>query len=670
MYARVPANGKSSNIGSQFLNVGTYVLDPNSTEPVLRGAPGELCVFGPLVAKGYLNRTDLTTDRFPILPSGERVYRTGDMVRLNHDNTFMFLGRADDQVKLRGQRLEIGEINSLIKHSNTAIVDVATLVTQHKRHPKEQLVSFIAIQGAPIRHSEALKLCETDDSKVLGVLRAVRGSCEAGLPGYMVPSHLLPVSALPLSANNKVDINQLKHLFNETPFEQILALANANQMSGKGEMSPHENQIARVLCRILDGDNRDVSRTSSIFELGLDSITVIPFASALRNEGYKRAQTSTIMKNPRISTLATILTDSGNDVLGKDGSVFAARQVMNACEQHFKIHAARRLGIEPNKIESIAPCTPLQEGIISRTLESETSAYYTDFRFDLDYDVNLERLRCACMRAVLNLQILRTRFTRTERGLLQVVLRDPNFLWQERNFQNDTNIQAWLREARLQWVNQNAETFGSPVEMVIAKSPSRVEMSLHIFHALYDGNSLSLLLKCIVEDYHGKREVAYGPRFHDALPHGPLRQLPGAKDFWVRHLQGITSTAVKPLIGEPAAQDTLFETTLSSTPEFEDVRRSLNATHQALVQACWIVVLHHFFQGAVTVGTLVSGRSIDFEGADKVIGPLFNSIPFHLSLNAEDSWVDAVRKCQEFNIEAIPFQHTSLRNIKKWCSNQ
>ncbi|KAG9801223.1 peptide synthetase, partial [Aureobasidium melanogenum] len=94
VFPSVPKEGKPSNIGWQFDNVGSYVLAPGSQTPVLRGAVGELCISGKLVGKGYLNRPELTADCFPYLDAfGERVYRTGDLVRLFHDGSIDFLGR-------------------------------------------------------------------------------------------------------------------------------------------------------------------------------------------------------------------------------------------------------------------------------------------------------------------------------------------------------------------------------------------------------------------------------------------------------------------------------------------------------------------------------------------------------------------------------------------------
>jgi len=187
MYPRVPANGKPSNIGPQFDNVGSLVLHPGSDAPVLRGGVGELCVSGKLVGKGYLNRPELTAERFPYLERfGERVYRTGDLVRLLHDGTFDFLGRADDQVKLRGQRLEVAEINSVIKQSGQTISDVATLVLKHPKQQKEQLVAFLVCG----KFSRAQIQVRLDEAKWMA---SAKQACYEKLPPYMIPTHFVPL---------------------------------------------------------------------------------------------------------------------------------------------------------------------------------------------------------------------------------------------------------------------------------------------------------------------------------------------------------------------------------------------------------------------------------------------------------------------------------------------
>lgn len=293
MYTRVPKNGQPSNIGEQFENVGTSVLEPNTETLVLRGAVGELCVSGKLVGRGYLGRPDLTEKKFLTLEKfGERVYRTGDLVRLLHNGCFQFLGRADDQVKLRGQRLEMGEINSIVKRTE-GIIDVSTYVLKHPQQQKEQLVTFVVP-----KHD----MNNTDESVVqltpglISVVGKVFENCRARLPPYMVPTHVIPINVLPLSANNKVDVVRLKYLFTTLSPDDLQTIGRAGT-SSRSDLNTVEEQVANILAQGFNIPLVDIRPSSSIFELGLDSITVMRFARALKVEGFCLASPSIIMKS-------------------------------------------------------------------------------------------------------------------------------------------------------------------------------------------------------------------------------------------------------------------------------------------------------------------------------------------------------------------------------------
>lgn len=291
MLPRMRAHDKPTNIGPQFDNVGSYVFRPGTSTPVLRGGLGELCVSGPLVGKGYLNRAELTKERFQVLPDYEdRIYRTGDLVRILHDGSFQFLGRIDDQVKLRGQRLEIGEINEVIKQASPELNEVATLVIKHPKQSKDQLVSFVTKVDAGNK-SRAVEIASGIDS---GLLSTIKAACHTHLPGYMVPTHIIPLSRFPLSANNKADMKVLKSIYQELSLEDLQDLTSmAVHQSVK---SAHEENITSVLAEFIGSTDTAISPWSSIFELGLDSISVISFSRSLREAGLTQAQPSLIMK--------------------------------------------------------------------------------------------------------------------------------------------------------------------------------------------------------------------------------------------------------------------------------------------------------------------------------------------------------------------------------------
>ena len=219
-----------------------------------------------------------------------RVYRTGDLVRVLHNGCFDFLGRADDQIKLRGQRLEIGEINTTLKRAHPNVNTAATLVLKHPKQQKDQLVSFIS------RHSTTTttrpSLITGQYSDLIGTLLV---ECKKNLPVYMVPTHIIPLSWIPLSVNNKVDKKSLAQIYMETPLDILQSLASKEEK--EGILSTTQTQIQSILANITKLQPKDIKSSTTIFELGLDSVSVVSLARRLKKCGFHTANVSLIMQS-------------------------------------------------------------------------------------------------------------------------------------------------------------------------------------------------------------------------------------------------------------------------------------------------------------------------------------------------------------------------------------
>ncbi|KAI4959789.1 NRPS [Alternaria arbusti] len=658
MFPRVPANGRPSNIGPQFDNVGSLVLHPGDEVPVLRGGVGELCVSGKLVGRGYLNRPELTAERFPHLERlGARVYRTGDLVRILHDGTFQFLGRADDQVKLRGQRLEVAEINSVIKQSSSAISDVATLVLKHPKQQKEQLVAFLVCG----KLSRAQPQVQLGDVEAMGIAKE---ACHEKLPPYMIPTHFVPLSTMPLNINNKADAKKLKELYDALSSGDLQAIsATSNE---KDEVwSEHEKKLCQVLSQALGVSEQSISKDASFFEMGMDSISVIGISHTLKQSGFASATASVVMRCPTIRRLAKAL-EAGGPTDEAHGSILAAQQAIHAVQHRYKRSVAQSLSIESSVIDVVAPCTPLQQGMIARSLESENGLYFNTFRFKLDDSIDERRLDAAWNKVHASISILRTVFVNTEEGHVQVVLRAPAYTGMIHTPVKEQHLAKSLELLRQRWLGLNQPDFTRPFEIHLITTPTQKLLSVHIFHGLYDGNSIELIFRAVWDVYNDRDLQLHAPAFHTALAHGPLSIPNGAKEFWQNHLD--KQTLHLPTISGEAVQEAVVITrTLPGLTGFDSVRRQLNVTAQAIAQACWLSVLCEHVKGAVTAGMVVSGRSIDLEGADRIIGPMFNTIPYQHCAQRGESWSSAIKRVHDFNVGAHPHQHTPLRKIMKWC---
>lgn len=183
--------GAQVTLGRALGNTSVYVLD-RAFQPVPVGVCGELFIGGAGVARGYRGRPDLTTERFVPDPfAGQptaRLYRTGDLVRLRADGDLEFVGRADHQVKVRGFRIELGEIDAVLR-SHEAIRDVATIVWGSS-DAERRLVAYV-VPSAPLPQEQ--------------LIQRLREHARASLPDYMVPSSIVPLEAIPLTPNLKVD---------------------------------------------------------------------------------------------------------------------------------------------------------------------------------------------------------------------------------------------------------------------------------------------------------------------------------------------------------------------------------------------------------------------------------------------------------------------------------
>lgn len=636
MYQRVPVNGRPGNIGRQFPNVGTYVLHPGTETPVLRGAVGELCVSGKLVGKGYLNRPGLTRERFPRLGLGERVYRTGDLVRILHDGCFEFVGRADDQIKLRGQRLETGEIDHAIRTGVPGVRNVATLLL--RRSGRDVLVSFVV--GQPTHQS----LCVLEDPDGLGA--KAKAVCVERMPPYMVPTYYLRLPYVPLSPNNKVEAKELRALFEQLSHEQRVGAAAAPRDAPDKAVL---DEVIRAVSECSSAPVGSVVATTSILDL-VDSITVLHLSTLLRSRGFRAASPATLLRHPVIADLVGALSGAAEP----RARMREARQAMQACHHRHVALVCRELGVRRDEVEYVAPCSPLQEGILFRAQEPH-GAYFAQFELRLG-GAPLDRVRRAWTRLVGSHAILRSVFVNTPDGCVQAALKQKT-VWREVHVEADDGAVAVERQ---RWIEANRHRVVDPFEIVVVQGPRSQRVLMHLFHALYDGHSLELMNQYASALYHNETPTP-GPPFVEALAFGPLQRHDHCRPFWTQHLRGWAPTPLALTAGErPAAASRLL-----SLSRLEELRSAQNVTMQSVVLALWAAVLRRHL-GGKTIGVVVAGRAMDLD-VPRTIGPLFNTVPFLVRTRGH-TWASLIRETHAWSMSVLAFQHVPLKSIQKWCS--
>ncbi|KAK5957388.1 NRPS [Knufia fluminis] len=671
VHPRVKKLVKPTNIGQQWDNVGSYVLEPDSEKPVLIGAIGELCLSGVLVGEGYLNRPELTAEKFVTLRStGERVYRAGDLVRMLHDHSFEYLGRIDDQVKLRGQRLEIGEINHVLSHCSSGFSDVATIVAKHSEQEKEQLVAFMA--RSKETKARTTKPYLVRDQAVAALISKARKQASDRLPAYMVPTYFLAVDFLPLTVNNKVDAKLLRSLYESASLQEVRSL----QESIESSVRVPKEQIQRLIDIIAEYNKTSaagIDPKTSLFQLGIDSISVIGLARALKTAGYAGASVALIMRRPILADLAEALLE--NRIADQQNEVQEAHQRISSFADKHRTPTSKALNVSDQEIQHVSPCTPLQEGMIARLVSSDTEKvpYLTRFVYQLDDAVDLTQLLKAWEILQFQLDILRTHFVPTEDGYAQVVLAQPpravnvdygvDFIKGDPLEAIDSCFRKWTAKALQLGIE-------SPWQVWLTqREGGRVKyMSLFIFHAVYDGVSISMLLDALYKLYgQPEQHVFRAPQFHEALAHGPLLRRNDAPEFWRGHLRHVR---LLKLNKQDNAALEAGPVAVHRELHLASVRQQCSAmavTPQAIFHAAWLLTLAEYYKTNATIGIVLSGRAIDFENADKIIGPMFNTLPFTIDgLPQNATFGDLIKACHQSYVGVLPYQHTPLSSIRKW----
>ncbi|KAI5306858.1 Nonribosomal Peptide Synthase (NRPS), partial [Ascosphaera pollenicola] len=662
MFPRVPRNGKPANIGSQFDNVSSYVFRPGTTEPVLRGGIGELCVGGPLVGKGYLNRDDLTRERFISLETfNDRIYRTGDLVRLYHDDTFCFLGRQDDQIKLRGQRLEIGEINETITRSAKEIRGVATIIAKRSEKTKEQLVSFL-VTSVPGKSCEAIQLDLTPEAQQ--IVAIARRACLSALPGYMVPTHIVPLNRMPLSANNKLDVKQLKSFYSSLTPEDLQKLSRSASDTSV-TLTEGMKKFIDLVADLLGLDPTKISPESNLFQLGLDSITATTFTKDLRNNGFLDVSSAQVMKNPTLSNLYRVISETNRREKSNRGCYREAKLRLAAFSQANFLAVARDLSISSTGLERVAPCTPLQEGILYQYLQSQEKSYLANFCYEISASVSITRLKQAWNEAQKSILVLRTKFVSTDNGFAQVVLKEMPLPCSDAKVSHDEDYREIVQKQFEKWVDEGNH-LSSPWEITFIEGAAKRLMVLNIFHAIYDGISLPHTLREVARMYSETGYTPDKPSLLDALPWVYAIDYPAAEAFWRQHLEKQSARLLLPPDSNNYGQSIAVTHDLTDINLVEGLRRELNVTEQAIFLACWICVATHHFGFLPSLGIVVSGRAIDFDRAQEIMGPMFNTVPCGVSPSGCTAMRTLVQACHDYYASIIPYQHTSLRDIRKW----
>ncbi|MEO7583969.1 MAG: amino acid adenylation domain-containing protein [Ferruginibacter sp.] len=618
-------------IGRPFSNTKVLVLTKNlKLCPV--GVPGQLYITGDGVARGYLNNPALTEEKFIPNPYSKEhyavMYSTGDLVKYLADGNISFIGRADNQVKIRGYRIELGEIESVLQQCK--YVSQAVVLAREDKQGNKRLAGYIVPSGT------------YDREEILGYLKDK-------LPDYMIPSVMMELESLPLTANGKIDRNALPD-------------PDAGELLADQYVSPRndiEARLSEIWQEILEVEK--VGMNDDFFELGGHSLLAVRLVSAIRKAFEAEMPISDIFDYPTVALLASQL--SGN--------------TGNALLAAIKVQLPR-----PQYI----PLSFSQERLwfIDR-LEGSTQ-YHLPAVLRLKGVLNKTALEKSLQQVVNRHEVLRTVFVEKD-GMVAQQIKEKN-AW-ALTFTDGTAFEdkPALLEQHLQQLVY--EPFNLSEDYLLRASLVALNEADHVLvvtlhHIASDGWSTAILVKEVVGLY----------RYYDEGIDAGLVQLPvqyadyaiWQRDYlkgdvlnkkiayWKEKLNGVAPLQLPTDFKRPPLQTTKGSITSfwidkELSAQLQQFSQHQGATIFMTLLAAFNLLLHRYSgQEDICVGTPVGGRQQqELEG---MIGFFVNMLALRTEVNGSDSFKSLLQKVKMTTMEAYAQQDLPFEKVVESVARQ
>ncbi|KAL4795243.1 hypothetical protein BDV19DRAFT_175558 [Aspergillus venezuelensis] len=656
-------NGNAAT-GRDYISIGKgngaamWITDPNDHEALVPvGAVGELLVEGPIVGQGYLNDPEKTAAAFiedpAWLVAGHkgypgrrgRLYKTGDLGKYDPDGSggIVFVGRKDTQVKLRGQRVELGEIESQLRDRLPS--DLSIIAEVIVSHGQPTLVAFVSVQSTKKEDGAELAAVELSD-ELRQIISAADKDAATVLPRYMIPTAYIPVNYMPVLISGKTDRKLLRALGAKLDLRDLDQGASSSNHTG--ELSELEQQLRRAWAETLKREPESIRPDDNFFALGGDSVTAMKLVSISRNHGLELTVGNTF-NSPVLADMAAVVKIVDSEARTETPPFSMIAQAIESAT----LEAAEACGADPSAVEDIYPCTPTQESLFTFSLKA-VIAYVAQRVATIPSHIDIDSWKSAWEDVVAASPILRTRVAQiSEPGLQQVVLKE-NITWK-----HATDLEQYLKTDK----DEKMDLGESLARYAIVENPDgKRYMVWTIHHVVYDGWSEPIVLQQVSNALQ-KQPLEIQSQMREFVKYVRDTDETVMEEFWRRELRG----AVGPQFPRLPSRDYLpIPNGMVERHINVEIASGSPFTMATLIRGAWALVASQYTgSDDIVFGETLMGRDIALPGVEGIIGPLIATVPVRVHVSRTSSVEAYLQSVQKAMLSRTPYQHMGMQNIRK-----
>ena len=650
--SKIDVSTSVRNIGQPLGNTFAIIVDGESLCLLPRGAVGELCFGGDQVGNCLPDSETSLTGRFVDHPYYGRIYLTGDYGRFLPDGTII-LSRNSGLEQVRAQAVDLDEVDRAFLALGSVRESVSIILDS--KLGKQQLVVFWVPSTKP-----------TGFVQIEEVTNALFAELSKALSFSSIPDLLVVVDEIGLTPSYKTDYFLLTQRLEQLSTEELAVFSPKLHASDTDDsLTDVEKIVSIALSAVTGTDQSHIDKHTSFYRLGLDSLSAISFSRKLQESGCGRLAVSTILRHSSVSQLASVIPP----IVNANGHELVQAEVHEstaAFDETFIRHVEDGFKAAGTSVQDIYPCTPLQEAMLAAESGGQ-SAYFNHLLLLVHSDA--EAMRTAWAQMMQRHGILRTCFTQTNDkrfAYAQVVLDTSVLPWYHVET-SSLELESVIKENKSKFEDISPVNGQLPYSLTLItdSTAQKTHLLLSIHHALYDGEGISQLLHELQLSLSNQELPANTP-FHRFIDYMTSVDYGTSDEYWDQYLAGATPTLLPTANADGSASKQIHASLKSPFGSFKQQCKDLSVSPLNVFHAAWARLLSLYTDSAdICFGNVFSCRTIPLDGADRIVGPCFNTLPIRIKSSSTATNSDILKLSQKSNSDILPHQLSALRRIQR-----